>query len=62
MKSFKSYIEEDLFATPMNTIGMGDMAMPASTNDIGSGDIPQPMILTNKIHRRKKRFKRYKIV
>lgn len=49
MKHLKHYIEEELYATPANTIGMGNPSMPALpdtpgelTNDenVGSGDIP----------------------
>lgn len=49
MKSLKQYVE-DFLATPANTIGMGDMAMPSeeplvlgstTSCDIGSGDMPR---------------------
>lgn len=63
MKQLKQYLE-DLFATPANTIGMGGITAPTETTP-GSGDIPQPMcidIKTGKMYKRRKRFKRYKIV
>lgn len=64
MKHLKQYLEE-LFATPANTIGMGNPSMP-SEPDVqgGSGDIPQPLcidIKTGKMYKRRKKFKRYKI-
>lgn len=65
MKSLKEYIEEELFATPMNTIGMGNPSAPSMDNSqVGSGDIPQPMCIdvkTGKIYKRRKKFRRYKI-
>lgn len=63
MKSLKLYLEE-LFATPMNTIGMGNVTAPTETN-VGSGDIPQPMcidIKTGKLYKRRKKLKRYKLL
>lgn len=64
MKSLKTYLE-DLFATPANTIGMGNPSIPTEPNvEGGSGDIPQPMcidIKTGKLYKRRKRFRRYKI-
>lgn len=65
MKSLKEYIEEELFATPMNTIGMGNPSAPSMDNSqVGSGDIPQPMCIdvkTGKIYKRRKKFRRHKI-
>lgn len=60
MKSLKTYLE-DAFATPMNTIGMGGMTAPEGDTP-GSGDIPGvPMGLSSRI-KKKKKFKRYKVV
>ena len=56
MRNLRDYIEEDLFSTPMNTIGMGDIVLP-SDDQIGSGDVS---FFYNK-RKRKKKFKRYKI-
>lgn len=64
MKSFKKYLKEELFSTPMNTIGMGNISAPSETTT-GSGDIPTPIcidIKTGKIYKRHKKFRRYKIV
>ena len=63
MKSLKTYLE-DLFATPINTIGMGNPTPPDGTNN-GSGDILQPLcidIKTGKRYKRRKKFRRYKII
>lgn len=64
MKDLKTYLE-DLFATPMNTIGMGNPSAPSMDNSqVGSVDIPQPMcidIKTGKLYKRRKKFRRYKI-
>ena len=63
MKSLVNFIKEDIFATPANTMGMGNMTLPTDTQP-GSGDIPQPLcidIKTGKLYKRKKKFKRYKI-
>lgn len=63
MKQLKTYLE-DLMATPMNAIGMGGIVAPTPTS-AGSGDIPQSMcidIKTGKMYRRRKKFRRYKIV
>ena len=32
MKNLKTYLKEELFATPMNTIGMGDVSAPTDTS------------------------------
>lgn len=66
MKRLKIYLEE-LFATPATTIGMGNVSMPSEPNvQGGSGDVPVcPQCLdikTGKIYKRKKKFKRYKII
>ena len=47
MKHLKNYIEEDLCATPMNTVGMGGVG-------IDSGDIPCPTCQMKKRKRKKK--------
>lgn len=64
MKSLTEFIKEDIFATPANTMGIGNMTLPTD-NQLGSGDIPvTPQCLdikTGKIYKRKKKFKRYKI-
>lgn len=64
MKDLKTYLE-DLFATSMNTVGMGNPSAPSIDNSqVGSGDIPQPMCIgvkTDKLYKRRKKFKRYKI-
>ena len=64
MKSLKVYLEE-LFATPMNTIGIGNPSAPSMDNSqVGSGDMIQPMcidIRTGKLYKRRKKFRRYKI-
>ena len=68
MKNLKEYIKEEIglsstFATPANTIGMGNPSAPTDTQT-GSGDIPQPLcidIKTGKTYKRRKKFKRYKI-
>ena len=64
MKDLKTYLE-DLFATPMNTVGMGNPSAPNMDNSqVGSGDIPQPMCIdvkTGKLYKIRKKFKRYKI-
>jgi len=58
MKNLKQYLE-DLFATPANTTGMGNVSIPTEPDTTGgSGDIPQTCF---KIKKRKKRFKRYKV-
>lgn len=61
MKSLKTYLE-DLFATPSNTIGIGNPSLPTEPNvEGGSGDIP--LSLCKKQNRKRKlKFKRYKIV
>jgi len=66
MKRLKIYLEE-LFATPATTIGMGNVSMSSEPNvQGGSGDVPVcPQCLdikTGKIYKRKKKFKRYKII
>jgi len=66
MKSLKKYLEEDLFATPLNTIGIGNVAAPSPDNtQMGSGDVLMPMcmdIRTGKLYKRRKKFRRYKII
>ena len=64
MKSLKTYLE-DLYATPMNTVGIGNVQAPSIDNtQVGSGDIPQPIcidIRTGKLYKRRKKFRRYRI-
>ena len=62
MKDLKTYLE-DLFATPMNTIGMGNQSAPNMDNShVGSGDIPMCIdVETGKLYKRRKKFRRYKI-
>ena len=63
MKSIKKYLQEELFASPGNTIGMGNVIPPSETS-VGSGDIPTPLcidIKTGKLYKRRKKFRRYKI-
>lgn len=64
MKSLKTYLE-DLYATPMNTVGIGNVQAPSTDNtQVGSGDIPQPIcidIRTGKLYKRRKKFRRYRI-
>lgn len=62
MKSLKECVAAAL-ATPMNTIGMGNVSAPTdtSTGTIDTG----PMcidIKTGKVYKRRKKFRRYKIV
>ena len=62
MKTLKTYLEE-LFATPGNTIGMGNVQAPTMDNSqTGSGDIV-PCITgkPDKSRKRRKKFRRYKI-
>lgn len=47
MKSLKKYIEECNFATPMNTVGMGDIQVTPE----GSTD---PLVITGKPRKLKK--------
>lgn len=65
MKSLKEYIEEELFATQMNTIGMGNPSAPSMDNSqVGSGDVLCPThidIITGKLYKRRKKFRRHKI-
>lgn len=63
MKDLKQFIKEEIFATPVNTMGMGNPSAPTDTQP-GSGDISQPLcidIKTGKLYKRRKKFKRYKI-
>lgn len=74
MKSLRKYLE-DFLATPMNTIGMGNVSAPGD-DQLGSGDTSifgttstEPIDNTEEWYidpktgkkKRKKRFKRYKI-
>lgn len=56
MKSLSMYLE-DLFATPMNTMGMGGIIAPGPNGELGSGDIPQS-ICKLKQHKGKKKLKK----
>ena len=68
MKQLKTYLEE-LFATPMNTTGIGDVCCSDVDNSaLGSGDLvatissPIKLTLKDKIsQKKKKKFKRYKV-
>ena len=54
MKALILYLEE-LFATPANTVGMGNPSIPSEPNTIGgSGDIPYPLCKYDKKKRKKK--------
>ena len=44
MKSLVQFIKEDIFATPANTMGMGNPSAPTDTQP-GSGDVPQPLCI-----------------
>ena len=65
MKNLKDKLLEELFATPSNTIGLGNPTAPSMDNSqVGSGDIIQPTcidIKTGKLYKRRKKFRRYKI-
>lgn len=50
MKSLKLFLEEA--ATPANTMGMGDPAMPTETND-GTDPIPTGKVVKQKRKKRK---------
>lgn len=58
MKSLKEYLREELFATPLNTIGMGGITAPEGDTP-GSGDIPAGPVTVKK---KRKKFRRYKVV
>ena len=68
MKDLKEFIKEEIglgsvYATPANTIGMGNPSAHTDTQP-GSGEIPQPLcidIKTGKQYKRRKKFRRYKI-
>lgn len=65
MKDIRQYLQEELFATPANTMGMGNPTMPTEPNTLGgSGDMGLCCIdvKTGKMYKRRKKFKRYKIV
>lgn len=62
MKNLKTYLEE-LFATPMNTTGMGNVSPPEINGEVGSGDILQPLdIVDKKIKKYKKLKKKMRII
>ena len=50
MKTIKQYLLEELFATPMNTIGAGGIIAP-TPETLGSGDIP----MQSKKHKKHKK-------
>lgn len=63
MKTLQTYLKEELFAAPANTIGLSNV-MPPTDTTVGSGDIPQPIcidIRTGKLYKRRKKFRRYRI-
>ena len=60
MKSLTEYLREELFATPLNTIGMGGIAAPEGDTP-GSGDIPTGPV-TIPVKKKRKKFRRYKVV
>lgn len=65
MKDIRQYLREELFSTPANTMGMGNPTMPTTPNTPGgSGDMGLCCIdiKTGKMYKRRKKFKRYKIV
>jgi len=65
MKDIRQYLQEELFSTPTNTMGMGNPTMPTEPNTQGgSGDMGLCCIdiKTGKMYKRRKKFKRYKIV
>ena len=62
MKKISDFLKEELYATPMNTTGMANPAMPADTtvptnisDNIGSGDIPSFFRSKRRTKRKKKR-------
>ena len=60
MKHLYTYLKEEIFSTPATTIGMGNVNMPSEPNvQGGSGDIPN---VGNPLKKKKKKFKRYKII
>lgn len=65
MKSLSEFIKEEIFATHLNTIGIGNPSMPTEPNiQGGSGDIPQPLCIdvkTGKLYKRRKKLKRYRL-
>lgn len=67
MKTLKDYLKEcigGVFATPVNTIGMGNPAAPDASG-IGSGDILMPLEKDSKIplkpikKKKNKKIKKY---
>jgi len=65
MKDIRQYLQEELFSTPTNTMGMGNPTMLTEPNiQGGSGDMGLCCIdiKTGKMYKRRKKFKRYKIV
>lgn len=60
MKSLKDYLKEELFATPLNTIGMGGITAPEGDTP-GSGDIPAGPVAIP-VKKKRKKFRRYKVV
>ena len=63
MKDLKNYIQEDLFATPSNTMGMGNATIPTEPNVQGSsGDMGLCCldIKAGKMDKRRKKIRRFK--
>ena len=62
MKQLSEYLRENLFCTPSDTIGMGEVTSPTDTST-GSEDLPAQCIdiKTGKTYKRRKKFRRYKI-
>ena len=59
-RSLYTYLKEEIFATPSTTLGMGNVNIPSEPNITGgSGDIPN---CGNPPQKKKKKFKRYKII
>ena len=60
MKSLKSYLEQ-LFVTPLNTTGFGNMEAPSTIDNsiAGSGDVITPVCIGGKAHKLKRKKKKY---
>lgn len=60
MKSLKNKILEDLYATPANTTGLGQIAFPSQDNSIVGSDIVTSNIYYNIKKIKKKKIKHLK--